>query len=427
MSRKHLFTTLRADQARDDIFLYHILESSSDCFTRLVIDDNFDLETLSFILFFVVPRLPNLQSICAPAAQLPRSDMLRISGHKMPSPTSSVIKERTVASKLLKLSERITSWTLFPAPFDSCLPYLSIRPELLISLSIGESPIRRLLSSPNSPLLPILLRCNSLQNLNFAHYSAGMDQDEPWFHPDVVTSPFPFLETLSSFSLSLPQGHPMSLSIDSSVYLFVQRFVKLKHLELRCDQSTERRQQNPRIVLPHLETLSVASDSLITTHSVLTNLSLPTLHRLSISYFSILPDPLEIAGEDHAPLLSELSNELRASITSSRLQTVYIEAENGHLVDSEVKELFQQERWDDLRVVTSWFRGQTEASWARHCDNEQDRKSLVGVVQKEMENLAGWTMEQSKLMKNREDLTGLSQLWEGMETLRQLRKWKEDM
>lgn len=350
-----------------------------------------------------------------------------LAGTWLYSPDSENSKERAVASKLLNLSERITSWTLCPSPFSNCLPYLHARPEHLVSLTLGGSPVRDLLASPGAPLLQVLLRCNSLEHLSFANTFEGMEGNELCFHPEAITSPFPFLETLSSFSLSIPPGNSLPFSVDPSVYLFIRRFTKLKHLEIKGDYSTERRQENPRIILPLLETLRIASDTLTTTTSILTNFSLPALEHLSITYDQVLPEPLVLGGEDPNPYLDELSNELRASIGAT-LKTVCMETECHTLLDSRIKELFHQEaRWEDLKVITSWFRGRLEADWVFHGFDEEDRVEFTGVLQSEMENLANWTIEQTKIMESRKDSVGLKRLWEGMETLRQIRHWKEDM
>ncbi|GAA5828383.1 hypothetical protein JCM5353_005052 [Sporobolomyces roseus] len=191
LSLRYLITTLKVSKAQDAIFQSSILGTPlADLITTFQIEQNATLDSLSTIVQYILPRLPNLRRIHLPHYR----------------PLSKIISRIDLASLVL--------------PSPSTLTFLTICSNLRNQCYVLETA--------DSPLASLLIKCTALVTLKIV--SRATAQPAHLIHPLVTSARYPCYHTLTTLSLSV--GKDTSGYIDISALQFASEFQLLAHLHL---------------------------------------------------------------------------------------------------------------------------------------------------------------------------------------------------
>ncbi|GAA6043814.1 hypothetical protein JCM8097_002061 [Rhodosporidiobolus ruineniae] len=235
-------------------------------------------------------------------------------GHKMREPYKGMSHLEMLRAGALPafpdIANRISSWTFTNFPTQLFLPFISLSPSSITSLSIDfewsgayyrpwhhqpdglrsepSHSVYDFLSGDHEGLRNVLASCTSLKSFSATSVVADpADAAVPAIHPSwLVDGAFP--TTLTSLDLTLNR-------FDDSVLAFLARFPALRHLSLYVPRFTTALPTIKRVRLPSLVTLSLHQASLEAIVHTTSILSTPKLERWTI----ISPDS-EVMYDDPA-------------------------------------------------------------------------------------------------------------------------------
>ncbi|GAA6016320.1 hypothetical protein JCM11491_006814 [Sporobolomyces phaffii] len=417
MASKFVFKTLYASKAQHDTFQCFILGSpNGKNISRVVIDSS----TALFPLFLqILPRLPNLRSM-----------------HGL---------QQTLARKtLLGLVHKITDWRveLDQDDFDALVAAnpAGVHHLELSSPDIDGFPI---FGSSDSRFPSILARLSNLRTLVINSFDYAVDDDDgeaTSIVKSVLKVPFSFVHSLRSLHLDVACDGYSNAVNDLA---FAALFPCLNSLTL--DLSTRQCEFNQTFILPKLEHLELRDTYIRAIDSVFISLELPSIREIHFNGIRRANRCNLSRAQTFVACFEPFRATLQAvtvshtSYLSLAIPTLFHDALPNVTFQLDFESHLDFQSHLDSDLDSTMFLNATTRSVAAlgsrdpsPADPTQSAPEpsppfpfLADPIYEKTSELLEWAREQAELTKGR-DFAGGKELLGAMETIEELKLWKED-
>ncbi|GAA5834483.1 hypothetical protein JCM5353_003863 [Sporobolomyces roseus] len=424
LSLRYVLTTLKASKAQDAIFESSILGTPlADLITTFRIEHHITLESLSTIVQYILPRLPNLRRIRVPDYR-PLSLLSPVNdGRAEPGWSQQPFVLRIFVGFV---KQKITEWDVEVTPRIDLASLVLSSPSTLTSLTI-RSNLRNhcyLLETADSPLASLLIKCTALATLKTV--SRATAEPAHLVHPLVTSARYPCYHTLTTLSLSV--GKDTSDYIDISALQFASEFQLLTHLHLEGPFAIRIPSGSSRYDMPQLLHLELNIDDLASVADVLKSVKLPRISCIDIS-FPEGSGSLAHEARQFPEFLCDIADELLGY--SETLRHLTLESPVG-LYQDDLDYLMT--RLEDSSVVTevNWRFGDAETrALPEHqlLDSDDDEvpssSTLLEVVGESIRDTGEWIGRKATEIEHEGDLNGMRTLAAALKQVRELRIYSE--
>ncbi|GAA5827247.1 hypothetical protein JCM5353_007993, partial [Sporobolomyces roseus] len=207
---KGLFWRVKSSRVRDEIFEYHILENHATLVTCFKFEGKMSLETTSFIVLYVLPRLPNLHRII-------------INDHRfftpfvdLQPPALDWNRSTFVWRKLVEISKRIDKWHFdFGNNADDLLKtLLTANASHIQYLVLHPNALHPFLSAETKAIPCILDQSPALRHLqlHISHTTGDSTQPDPVVSDVALLHDYAFQNNLTLLDICCVTKRPNSPS-----------------------------------------------------------------------------------------------------------------------------------------------------------------------------------------------------------------------
>ena len=313
-----------------------MLESSiRNYLTTLEIDRKADLESLSFALFHVCPRLPNLDSITFSGKM-----WYKLLGRSIRA--SDVEAQRETLKKFAQLASRVRSWSLEYDNPQQIITYLFLNPSIIHSLTIPA-----LLLLETSPFPAVLAWLSTLRHLTLSF--DGFLLPHPCLIPtSALDIQYSFRDTLCSLKFVIHSKKEVQEDFDVTLLEFASLFPSLRLLHVDFNTTPIFIEISP-ISLPQLAKLEIRCHDQSSASEILRLLDLPRLVYLQLEFDQSHDLP-------YKSLLSAEMDELVERITdlSDSLKVLYVKHPIG-MYKRVWSQLLKGLEPHDIQIRKNWW------------------------------------------------------------------------
>lgn len=462
MSIKHLFTvsptfffarcsisycslspqSLRLSKHQDDIFQYSILGSpAGDCITKVIFDHSVHGEDTSLFTFVcrTLTLLPNVRAV--KGLDLHFSSQLYL--HTAPSFATTSIKYKRAFDALTRLATQINNWDITLEQSVAEL-FLSKNYDGIESLTL-QSPANLgffILESNESRFLTLLSNCSNLRHLYIQQTHRYRDQIVDPVANTVLSTSFPFANTLRSLTLDLERKNGRTTANE---FEFIALFPSLESLRITFRSTNLDEIESKSFLLPKLSSLKVVDCPFLHIHILICCLNLPSISDIHFEQSGLQdsePTPIEELDEIRK-LVSELgaySSSLQNFCFTSRglsqvaaealsslqalvnVNSAFVSPSNdfksrvarrpGGVINLSDSESDYSDEEEAIRIV-----GTSESARSHQVEGEDD----FGTTEKLLE----WAHDRFKRCRKVDD-DAVEELRKVLEPVKELKEWLED-
>ncbi|GAA5990453.1 hypothetical protein JCM5350_008003 [Sporobolomyces pararoseus] len=442
ISAQYVFKIIKVSQMAKRIFATWILDSPI-CANFTTVDFNVsDPEQLSFAVFHVLPRLPNLKAIWGIDAAFTEGlfgngGMVRVSKLKCSSSTSN---EEAIHAwhKLKSIATRIVEWRV-QLKEEEVEALLSIDPSIkskIRSLSLSSFSYEGFpILESDSSRFPALL--NSLPSLASLTVDPAIDFPSGQEYPSCISQTalsidYPFHSTLTSFAWT---GSRYSTPVDPSLLHFLARLESLRHLRIRSSayEVPELFDREDQPELSQLITLELIGGGINGIDHLLDHVQLPRIKIITLDF--------DLNHDDHEELYdldTAVAEDLYGRIFRFKetLRDVYLRANDGiyqvSLDHLKTGSFYGYKSEPPYIIHADWKPGAAEVVTSEHFSVRaiddvqiQDDELLDGIVAG-VNELKLWVGEEIDGAQKLGDIPKARQILQALEPIWELREWSRD-
>ncbi|GAA5834488.1 hypothetical protein JCM5353_003864 [Sporobolomyces roseus] len=411
-----LFSRVKSSRVRDEIFEYHILENQANFITTFEFEGKMSLETTSYIVLHILPRLPNLVQIII-------NDRRFFTPFLETQPSAPEWTRSTfVWRKFLEFAKQIDMWRFnfsneHQPQIESLLQAGS---QSIETLALRPDPDHPALCNDDSPIPPLLELCPNLRQLHLCicHPHPALLPSHPLIHASALSSSYTFQKTLTVLAIyCVPKGVPIPIPIDPTILSFASLFPELLDFHI-CGAHVEFDPENAQTFpFPRLLRFEIGCWSFTETTTLLKRLELPRIRYLDchLQDRQSLPDFLALAHQ--------------FATYSNTLHSIRLHAKYG-LYSSSFTSFLEVLSPHSFEIHTTWDQGEPE-SLVELNGGESElevpfREMVLDGLTAGSKELIEWANERIEETGQTKDLSGAGLMYKALNNVKELRKWLKE-
>lgn len=394
--------SLQADKAKKATFQYRLLVGpASAAIKEVSVTAATTEETLSFVLFHVCPRLPNLDSVRF-EVDVHRRLLCPEQAAREPQREEMYQLNR---DQFLQVAKSITNWTFRHSDYSLLAPYVEANCASVRSLDISShsSHGRRLADNPIASLAR-LPPCPSLSSLSLGiHYHVSTSQSSA-FSTDDLRFNYSFLPSLTSLTLAISSSYSQRGVVDSSILHFASLFPALRSLRLEFE-ATDLEGADESFIFPRLFRLDLASPSFRETKNILQHCDLPSIQHLGLLF------PTQSEGitleDDYKDVPALTAQILRLRPTLGQIH--YLTRSNSFYLAIIALRQDLADVWSEFSTVRTT--SDIVVAGPRDNVNQSVNEEGLNMAVSSIQDLAEWTINRATALQQEGNGEGAMDLW----------------